>query len=437
MPVVRGIRALDERGDFGAPVDVSWASGRFRIGASAEPAPGSGIAHGSDEIDGTGLWMIPGLVDAHAHLAWHAFDAADRALLSESETAAATDAALARLLAAGFTSVRDAGGLAPSHRPGNPSDDPLSIPRLQHSVTMIDRSAADAAGGIGPAVEAALAAGANWVKLVATASVASPPGSGLDPVFTPGEVRDAVRLAEQAGAGVMVHAWGGAAIDAAIEAGALSIEHGIFLTDEQACRAAERGMTLVPTLRIYRLVQRMIGEGSLPAAFRARVDEAVSAHPAAVLRARDAGLALAVGTDSGTPEQHGTGGREVDALVAAGLAPEEALLAATRGGAELLARVAHADDAPSGVIADGAIADAVILRRDPRDPGALGDPDAVVAVILGGRVLDPAVLRPAGSLAEGEGSPSRIAAAPHAALDHPAPGGAQRPATTRTRKEPQ
>lgn len=436
MPAVRGIRALDERGGFGAPVDVSWGAGRFRIGASAEPAPGNGIAHGSDAIDGSGLWMIPGLVDAHAHLAWHAFDAADRALLSESETAAATDAALARLIAAGFTSVRDAGGLAPSRRPGRPAGGPLPIPRLQHSVTMIDRSAADAAGGIGPAVDAVLEAGANWVKLVATASVASPPGSGLDPVFAPGEVRDAMRIAEQAGAGVMVHAWGGAAIDDAIEAGALSIEHGIFLTDEQARRAAERGMTLVPTLRIYRLVQRMIGEGSLPAAFRARVDEAVAAHPAAVLRARDAGLALAVGTDSGAPEQHGTGGREVDALVAAGLTPEEALLAATRGGAELLARVAPAD-APSGVIADGAIADAAILRRDPREPGALRDPAAIVAVILGGRVLDPPLLRAAGSLAEGEGSLSRIAGAPLAAPHHPLPGGAPRPGTTRTRKEPQ
>src|SRR5690606_37038221 len=104
---------------------------------------------------------------------------------------------------------------------------------------------------------------------------------------------------------------GGEAIDDAIEAGAASIEHGIFLTDTQASRAAERGLTLVPTLRIYREVQQMIDRGTLPAAFRARVDEAVAAHPRAVLRARDAGLALAVGTDAGTPEQHGSGALEI------------------------------------------------------------------------------------------------------------------------------
>src|SRR5699024_2007294 len=124
------------------------------------------------------------------------------------------------------------------------------LPRTQTSVTLIDRARADAAGGVLAATETAIAAGAPWVKLVGTASVASPPGAGVEPVFTLAEQRVVVDRAAEVGAGVMLHAWGGRAIDDAIEAGVMSIEHGIFLPPEQARRAAEHHMTLVPTLKI-------------------------------------------------------------------------------------------------------------------------------------------------------------------------------------------
>jgi imidazolonepropionase-like amidohydrolase len=370
---------------------VSWADGRFALGGGDRGGDRRGARAGdrAGELDGSGLWMIPGLVDAHLHAGWQAFDAEDRARLGGDRTRGLVAAALRRTLASGFTSVRDAGGLDAEQFAAIP---PAERPRAQLAVRLIDRSVADAAGGLDRAVERVLEAGARWVKLVATAGVAAPAGTGLDPLFSAAEQRDAVRRAERVGAGVMVHAWGGKAVDHAIEAGALSLEHGIFLTDAQARRAAVRGMTLVPTLRIYRLVRRMIDAGSLPAAFRARVEEAVAVHPLAVQRARDAGLAIALGTDYGTAEQHGTGRLEFDALVEAGLTPQEALLAATRTGAELLARVAGSEDSgepPAGAIAEGALSDAVILRRDPREPGALSDPESVFAVLLGGRWIDP------------------------------------------------
>lgn len=375
------VRIMGADGRFSAPARVAWADGRLALGG--EPR--------ADDLDGSGHWLIPGLVDTHLHAAWHAFDASDRERLGPERTLELTAAALRRTLAAGVTSVRDAGGLTADALAAIPEG---GRPRVQLSVTMIDRGTAEAAGGLDRAVEAALGAGARWVKLVVTAGVASPAGAALEPLFGAAEVRDAVRRADRAGAGVMVHAWGGTAVDDAIDAGATSLEHGMFLTSEQAARAAEHGLVLVPTLRIYRLVRRMIEEGSLPAAFRRRVDEAVAAHPRAVRRARDAGLPIALGTDYGTAEQHGTNRLEFDALVEAGLTPEEALVSATRTGAELLARAASggsggaaAGPAPSGVIADGAPADAVLLRSDPREPGALSAPDAVATVLLGGRLV--------------------------------------------------
>lgn len=371
---ISGVRVLSEAGDFGAPRALHWNHSRI---TAAPSSPASAAS------DGTGLWVIPGLVDTHVHAAWHAFDEADRHQIPPAAQRAATATGLARTLAAGITQVRDAGGLSADELAALPA---AERPEVQLSVRLLDRAAADAAGSLDRAVAQVLDAGAEWVKLVATAGVASPAGAGLEPVFSAAEVQGAVARAERSGAAVMVHAWGGEAIDHAISAGAASIEHGIFLTDTQAHAAASAGLTLVPTLRIYRLVQRMIAAGALPRAFRARVDEAIGSHPIAVRRARDAGLPIAVGTDSGTPDQHGTAALEVDALREAGLNAQEALLAATRSGAKLLARVDRDRGRAqfAGTLAPGAPADAVVLTRDPREPGVLADPAAIVGVLRAG-----------------------------------------------------
>lgn len=366
---------LSETGAFADEVRISWKNGTFALDA---------VPHGGRRTGGP-LWIIPGIVDAHVHTDHHKFMPEDDARIEQRETL--TREALARTLSAGITSARDAGGLNPAFLDALPA---ATTPRLQTSIAMIDRATADAGGGVAKAAERALAAGARWVKLMATGSVASPPDTDLAPVFTASEVRDAVRAADQVGAGVMMHAWGGEAIDQAIDAGVMSLEHGIYLTEAQARRAAEHGMTFVPTLHIYRFVQRLIADGDLPEAFRRRVDDAVERHPAAVRIARDAGLPIALGSDYGTTEQHGTNRREFDALVGAGLSAEEALVAATRTGAALLRRAApDPESLPSGRIADGEIADAVIFARDPREPGTFTRPDSVIAVIQGGTLISP------------------------------------------------
>lgn len=403
---VRGVRVWRALGDaaasFSEPANVTWEHGRFdevaaptslppsRPGEACSTAPGeaSSTTPGAGEIDGTDLWLIPGLVDAHVHAGWQAFNEDERRTLSAAHTRELVAQGLRRTLAAGFTSARDAGGLSIAALQAVP---PSERPRVQLAGELIDRAAADRAGGLERAAAAALERGAQWIKLVATAGVASPAGSGLEAHFTDPEMRRAAALAASAGAGVMVHAWGGAAIDHAIEAAAVaptSLEHGIFLTRDQAERAAQAGLTFVPTLRIYSLVLDMIAAGSLPQCFEPRVREAVRAHPNAVRIARDAGLTIALGSDYGTPDQHGTGCREFEALEAAGLSAADALVAATRGGAELMARVdPDQNRALAGRIAPGAPADAVLLTRDPREAGALSDPGAIAAVILAGRVV--------------------------------------------------
>nr|WP_280116233.1 amidohydrolase family protein [Leucobacter coleopterorum] len=101
---------LTDRGDFTQPTRVSWADGTFALGGDPQPT----------DLDGTGLWIIPGVVDAHLHAAWHEFAASDRESADPEHVRLATAAALARTLAAGVTSVRDAGGLTAAALRGVP-----------------------------------------------------------------------------------------------------------------------------------------------------------------------------------------------------------------------------------------------------------------------------------------------------------------------------
>jgi imidazolonepropionase-like amidohydrolase len=263
------------------------------------------------------------------------------------------------------------------------ADGSVEGPRLRVAVEMI--GADDAGAGFRSRVVEALDAGADWIKLVGTIGVSAVAGQEIRSHFSEAEFRFAVDTAREAGARVLVHAWGGDAIDRAIEAGVASIEHGMYLTPVQAAKAAAAGLTFVPTLTIYRLVRAMVAAGELDGVPLDRLDEVLASHRAAVRTAYEAGLPLAIGSDFSTVEQHGTNLVEIAALMRAGVEPADALLAATRNGAALLG------DADGGSIAPGLRADAVLLRSDPADPATFDDPHGVVGVIKDGAIvyLDP------------------------------------------------
>jgi imidazolonepropionase-like amidohydrolase len=71
---------------------------------------------------------------------------------------------------------------------------------------------------------------------------------------------------------------------------------------------------------------------------------------------------IALGTDFISREQHGPNLREIAAVADAGLTVEEALIAATRAGAELLGIGDR-----YGRIAPGYFFDAIVLDDDPSD----------------------------------------------------------------------
>lgn len=329
-----------------------------------------------EQVDAAGLWLTPGFVDAHTHLAWRAFDAADRDRLSPAEKR--HDAALnaRRTLAAGVTSVRDAGGLS-AEQAGE-----LGGLRAALSVQMLGPEDAQGPAHLRGRVQQLADAGASWIKVLATGGV----GSGervLDPVFDATELKAIHAAAAHVRLPVMVHAWGGEALTQALDFGAASIEHAVLISEEQCRIAATQGAFVVPTVWIYRDLLAMIQSGTLPQALAPAARRAVEAHPSAVRRCLDAGVRLALGTDAGLDSQHGRNLSELAALIDAGVPTPTALLAGTAGGSRLLGRP------DLGTLRSGSPADLVCFRADPSRPEVLRDPSQVVAVFVRGRLAHP------------------------------------------------
>jgi imidazolonepropionase-like amidohydrolase len=239
----------------------------------------------------------------------------------------------------------------------------------------------DGAEDMRQTVRRVLRAGADWIKLCTTGGVLSPHDDGDIPELTGEEIGIAVFEAGRRGKGVMAHAFGGEGLENAVRAGVRSIEHGIFLTEEQAKLMADRNCFLVPTMYVIREVIAWAEQGGvLPAyaerkalALRERVGNAVE-----IARAHDVKIAL--GSDFVRRELHGRNLAEIPLLHEAGLSVEETLLAATRNGAELLGVADRL-----GRIAPGYVFDAIVLDEDPGDLSLFAQPGAVTGVFKDGQ----------------------------------------------------
>jgi imidazolonepropionase-like amidohydrolase len=167
------------------------------------------------------------------------------------------------------------------------------------------------------------------------------------------------------------------------------VEHETFANLDDPRLPVRLGMTDVPADTANRvrgvavLLRRSGWRAPEFAAFRrsrARQNQFVRAF-------RAAGGVIAAGTDAANPllvpgaSLH----EELGLLVAAGLTPIDAITAATRHGAQLL-------DADSlGIVAPGRVADLVVLNRNPADDvTATRD---IAWVMVRGRVLNPDSLR--------------------------------------------
>ena len=397
--VLRRAMVLDEVGGFDGPLDVHVRDGRIAaVGRDLS-------AGGARDVDFAGSWLMPGVFDCHDHVAFST-TAIGEVLETPVTQWALETARNARLtLKAGVTFVRDLCGADRGLRDGIAAGF-VPGPRLQISVVLICQT-----GGHGDAylrgaglestltpeypgrpayvvdgpesmrhcVRAVIRAGADWIKLATTGGLVSEYDHPLIAELTRDEIAVAVFEAGRKGKGVAAHAYGGEGLANAVEGGVRSIEHGGFLTEEQASRMADAGCFLVPTLSAMRDCLRWAREGALtPTQCRKILDFDLDLG-ACVRIAKEHGVPLAVGTDYINRAQHGGNLEELLLMREAGLTVEEVLLAATAGGASLCGV-----DGEYGRIAPGYVFDAIVLDEDPGDLARFAEPGAVTGVFQAG-----------------------------------------------------
>ena len=138
-----------------------------------------------------------------------------------------------------------------------------------------------------------------------------------------------------------------------MRAGVDSIEHGLFLTEEDVATMVDHGTFLVVTAGSFFVIR---DDPQVPQFQKDKVGNAITDHLAMLGRAREAGLRIAVGTD----ENHGKLWFEMQTLCEVGYSPMEAIRAATADGAELLG-IADA----TGTLEVGKSADVIAVDGDP------------------------------------------------------------------------
>lgn len=334
---------------------------------------------GTKVVDVKGRWLLPGFVDAHAHL--FSLDSARRALrygtttvrvvgvehfvdvgMRELHNAGARD--IPAVVAAGYQIRPD---LAEAH-PGFLLDFPELI-RFRSGIHGPDN--------LRILVRALAAHHVDLIKILATERAGTPDTDPRTRTFTDDEMMAIVDEARKAGLWVAAHAHGDEGARGAVLAGIHSIEHGTYLSDDTLALMKARGVYLDPTISVWdegtRDENPVLQQRTRAMQPRARDTTA---------RAWKMGVKIVAGTDG---EYQGTGlglsmADEVVELVRTGMSPMAAIRAATSVSAACLGV-----EKSVGKIEPRMTADLIVVDRDPvADVTALQD---LVLVIHDGTVV--------------------------------------------------
>ena len=318
-----------------------------------------------------GGYVIPGLVDAHAHLAL-----ASPAPPSASPEERVRASARAQL-DAGVLLVREPGGPDRASAGIGPHE---VLPRVRSGGQFLAPPDGYFAGlarevleeELPDAVEEEARASGAWAKVIGDWPG---PDGRMRLNYRAETLAEAARRVHDLGVRIAVHAITAETVDAAIEAGFDSVEHAWGLRDEHIALMAARRVALVPTLTILPFASSIVAGLGLARAAGDVMLAAARRHPEMVGRAAEAGVLVLAGTDAGMGP-HGMVRQEIRHLADAGLPPEAALAAGSWAGRRFLGLPG---------LEEGAPADLVAYADDPRrNLGVLSHPSLR---ILDGRLL--------------------------------------------------
>lgn len=403
ITVIKGGKLIDGTG--AAPIENAVLVIKDGQIMSVGPAGSADLTGPATVIDATGQTVMPGLIDAHLHLfgiksinpvTWVIDNPLHRAMR------AALDAW--KVVDAGFTAVRDAGGLNGLYLKRAVEEGSIIGPRIMAAGRVVSQTAghgdihmvpiefassvglgrvADGVGECRKAVREQLREGADFIKIMTTGGVMSEKDKPTACQFSMEEIRAMVEEARNAGVRIASHAQGTNGIKNALFAGVDSIEHGICLDDECIELMVKQGSYLVPTLAI---VDALVTKGpkfGLPAVNLEKARSVQEVHIESVKRARAAGVKIGLATDYLTDplSPMGENAVELDLYVnKIGFTPMEAIVCATKVNSEVLAL-----QDKIGTLEPGKLADLLIVKGDPlKDIRILRDKTNIVTILKGG-----------------------------------------------------
>lgn len=349
-----------------------------------QPAP-----QGAELIDLSDKTVLPGLIDSHVHLSSDEGGVA-RAMQSmeRSDGWFALNAYRngMKTLRAGFTTVRNLGdGTGATLALADAVEEGLVMgPRIVDAGMSLSATTGHMDSALGwreefrplfeqagntcdgapecrRAVRLQVARGANVIKFASTGGVNSRIGAGLGAQLFEDEARAIVETGRLYDKRVAVHAHGADGILLALKLGVDSIEHGTILTDAVIDAWAKSDTYYVPTLSTVNGYKARLAANAdayspeVLAKIRWRIDITGKSLQTLVPR----GVKIAFGTDAGV-SKHGSNGDEFELMVANGMTPEGALVAATINAADLLGL---SDEI--GTIEPGKSADIIAVAGDP------------------------------------------------------------------------
>lgn len=351
-----------------------------------------------NEIDLTGKFIMPGLIDCHVHIA-------AECLPDSTMTGPWGWTSLVMLkhaqntLAAGVTTIRDVGGrhhlefsLRKAMEAGMFAAPRMSLAGKLLAITSTGSEwydgmyrEADGVDEVRKAAREQFRVGADLIKVLATGAVLAPgekPGAAQ---FEMEEIRAAVVEARKLGKYVAAHAHGIEGIRNAVEAGAKTIEHGTYLGEDLHVieRMAKENIYLVPTLK----AGVDILEGNKPGIpdwimEKTKMTQEISLR--SLKKAYEMGVPIAMGTDAATPYNfHGENALELSIMAQAGLSNMDCIVASTKNAAKALGW-----ESKIGTLEAGKLADLLILNKNPlEDLKSLADRKNIEQVMQGGKFV--------------------------------------------------
>jgi len=354
-------------------------------------------------IDVGGRTLMPGLIDAHAHITGLSLSPKNLAYPAADLVMAATTY-LRNSLMAGFTTIREAGGAdyTIAHLLKNGT---IIGPRMFYSGKALTQTGGGAdfrtpieltdpcghaspfsvmsviADGVDKVREAAreeLRKGAAQLKVFVSGGIVFPAeGHPTRYEFSEAELVAAVEEADARGTYVMAHVYTDVGVQRCLKAGVRSIEHGNFMSNETMARIAEKGAFLDPTF--ISLIQRVetADTTNLSSAIIDNLKRTIDKGKQVYAWAQHHRVPIALGTDLWGPDAQHAQLRELEVRMELDSAPN-ILRSATVVNAELLMQKGEL-----GAICPGAYADLLIVEGDPlADIRVLVDPQRNLKLVM-------------------------------------------------------